>query len=100
MPDLPVDPKAILKHIQDGLLIIDKQGFILWTNDAFRHMLVGLGIVVPMLIEVINTLRGLRHPRATPHSVLHYVTPVMIRTGVRGRKRRPAEQDRDRVEGP
>jgi PAS domain S-box-containing protein len=36
LPDL--DPRLILKHIEDGLLIVDTEGRILFTNEAFREM--------------------------------------------------------------
>ena len=39
MFDLPVDPKLILRHIQDGLLFVDLEGKILWTNGVFRRMI-------------------------------------------------------------
>jgi PAS domain S-box-containing protein len=37
--DLPVDPKMILGHVQDGLLFVDLNGKILWTNEIFKKML-------------------------------------------------------------
>ncbi len=32
------DPRLILKYIEDGLLIVDTEGRILFTNEAFREM--------------------------------------------------------------
>ena len=37
--DTPLDPRLILKHIQDGLLIVDTEGRILFTNAAFKEMI-------------------------------------------------------------
>ena len=39
MADFPLNPNLILDHIQDGLLIIDTEGRILWTNDIFKKMI-------------------------------------------------------------
>lgn len=33
-----LDPRLILKHIEDGLLIVDTGGRVLFTNEAFRAM--------------------------------------------------------------
>jgi PAS domain S-box-containing protein len=33
-----LDPRLILKHIEDGLLIVDTEGRILFANDSFREM--------------------------------------------------------------
>jgi PAS domain-containing protein len=38
-PETPLDPRLILKHIQDGLLIVDTEGRILFTNAAFKEMI-------------------------------------------------------------
>ena len=36
--ETPLDPRLILKHIQDGLLIVATEGRVLFTNAAFREM--------------------------------------------------------------
>ncbi len=38
MPDLAVDPQLILQHIEDGLLIVDVEGRVLYTNSIFAEM--------------------------------------------------------------
>ena len=37
-PASPLDPRIVLRHIQDGLLIVDTEGNVLFTNAAFREM--------------------------------------------------------------
>ncbi len=39
MNDIALDADLILRHIQDGLLIVDTEGRILFTNDSFREMI-------------------------------------------------------------
>jgi PAS domain S-box-containing protein len=39
MDPRPIDPKEILDHIQDGLLVVDLEGRILWANPVFRQMI-------------------------------------------------------------
>jgi PAS domain S-box-containing protein len=39
MLQLPIDPDLILGHIQDGLLIVDTEGKILWANSVFLEMI-------------------------------------------------------------
>lgn len=34
----PLDPRMVLRHIQDGLLIVDTEGNVLFTNAVFREM--------------------------------------------------------------
>jgi PAS domain S-box-containing protein len=38
MDESPIEPRQILDHIQDGLLIVDLHGRVLWTNQVFREM--------------------------------------------------------------
>ncbi len=35
---IPLSPERILRHIKDGLMIVDLEGRILYTNDSFREM--------------------------------------------------------------
>ena len=39
MSEFPFDPKLLLGHIQDGLVLVDLKGKVLWSNEIFRKMI-------------------------------------------------------------
>ena len=39
MSEFPFDPKILLGHIQDGLVLVDLEGKVLWSNEIFRNMI-------------------------------------------------------------
>ncbi len=39
MADPPIDPAVVLEHIQDGILIVDLDGRVVWANEVFKEMI-------------------------------------------------------------
>ncbi len=34
-----IDPQVIIRHIEDGLLVVDPKGYVLWANSIFAEMI-------------------------------------------------------------